>query len=232
MTLLPFFISQIIACQSEQHTFCQDCVRTCFRSRTTAENAAVGLAAGLSCPLSDHCGSQLEFGLLQDILDQIVQSTQGGIIAELNALAVSGAVRRNSRIDCPNEDCSFFFIQTEGNSFQDLFISCPRCVKDYCLTCKNPLSSQGYSDHICPPDKGITDTDANLRLLEVLTEAIAVRCPNMQCNTSDRAAALAVKEPGDCNAMRCGMCRRFFCFICSADLGRESQEAHGAFPHR
>lgn len=205
---------------------------TCFRSRTTVENAAAGLAEGLSCPLSNHCGSQFEFSLLQDILDVTAQTAQAGIIGELNTLAVNIAVRRTSRVNCPNEECSFFFIQPVESTFENLFMSCPKCIKDYCLTCKNLLSSQGYSDHICPPDKGITDTDANLGLHEVLTEAVAVRCPNKQCKIPDQAAALAVKEPGDCNAMRCESCRRFFCFICSADLGRESQEAHQAFPHR
>ena len=192
-----------------------------------------GLAAGLSCPLSTQCGSQLEFGLVRDILGQMTNTTRITITGQLNALALNDAVRRNSRISCPNEECSFFFvIQPEENTFEELFMSCPRCVKDYCLTCKHSLSFQGYSDHICPLDKGINDTDANQRLHEVLTEAVGVRCPNRQCRTSDRAAALAVKEPGDCNAMKCGTCQRFFCFICAADLGRESEEAHRAFPHR
>lgn len=205
---------------------------TCIRSRTTAVNTVAGLAAGLSCPLSTHCGSQLDFGLVRDILYQIAPTTRVSITGQLNALALNAAVRRNSRISCPKEQCSFFVIQPEENTFQDLFMFCQRCDKNYCLTCKNSLSSQGYSDHICPLDNGITDTDANQRLHEVLTEAIGVRCPNMQCRTSDRAAALAVKEPGDCNTMRCGMCRRYFCYICSVDLGRDNQEAHQAFPHR
>lgn len=205
---------------------------TCFRSRTRAENVATGLAAGLNCPLSDRCGSQLEFGLLSDILEQKVETPHFNFTGELRVLAVNGAVRRSSRIRCPNEECSFFFTQPEENSFQDLFMSCPDCEKDFCLTCKNLLSSQGYSDHVCPPDKSITDSDANLGLHEILTEAIAVRCPNTECRTPDRAAVLAVKEFGDCNAMRCGTCGRFFCFICCKDLGGESQEAHQAFPHK
>ena len=203
----------------------------CFRLRATAENTV----PGLRCPVSTYCGSQLDFGLVRDILRQKGHTTRVTITGQLNTLALNDAVSRNSRITCPNEECSFFFfIQPEENTFEELFMSCPRCVKDYCLTCKNSLSSQGYSDHICPLDKGITDTnsDADHRLHEVLTEAVGVRCPNMQCWRSDRAAALAVKEPEDCNTMRCGTCRRFFCFICSRDLGRKSQEAHQAFPHR
>lgn len=199
----------------------------CFQSRTTAESTVAGQATGLSCPLSDHCGSQIEFSILRDVLSQ---TKRVPVTEELNDLAVS-AVWGGPRIECPG--CPYFFIaELEETDFEQLFIRCPKCRKDYCRTCKHPLSSQGYSDHICPPDKSVSDTDANFQLHEVLTEAIAVRCPNNQCRASNRAAVLAVKEPGDCNAMRCGSCGKFFCLICSKSLGRESQEAHQAFPHR
>ena len=185
--------------------------------------------AGFSCPLSTHCGSQLEFGLVRDILSQKGYTTRVTTTGQLKAPALNDAVGRYSRLSCPNEECSFFFIRPD-----ELFMPCLRCIKNYCLTCKNSVSSEGPSDHICPLDKGITDTenDAENRLREVLTKAVGVRCPSMHCRTSDRIAALAVKEPGDCNVMKCYTCRRFFCFICSADLGRKSQEAHQAFPHR
>ena len=199
-----------------------------FKSRTTAERTVAGQPTGLSCPLSDHCGSQIEFTILKDVLSQ---TKRVPVTEELNNLAVNDAVWRGSRIQCPR--CPYFFVaELEETDFEQLFIPCPRCRKDYCLTCKLPLSSQGYSDHICPPEKSVSDTDANLQLLEVLTQAIAVRCPNNQCRASNRAAVLAVKEPGDCNAMRCGTCGKFFCLLCSKQLGRESQEAHQAFPHR
>ena len=219
---------QIIRCLSEQHIFCHECVVNCFQSRTTAESTVAGQPTGLSCPLSDHCGSLIEFSILKDVLSQ---TKRVPVTEKLNDLAVDDAVWRGSRIQCPR--CPYFFIaEFEETDFEQLFIPCPRCRKEYCLTCELPLSSQGYSDHICPPEKSVSDTDANLQLHEVLTEAIAVRCPNNQCRASHRGRVLAVKEPGDCNAMRCGTCGKFFCLICSKQLGRESQEAHQAFPHR
>lgn len=225
--------SLIITCHGGQHIFCKACVTACLKSRITDDNAVIGLAEGLSCPLSDQCRSQFDFGLLQDIFKQSVAPRAGiDLAGDLKALAVNRAVRRSSRVNCPNEECSFFFIQSEQETFQELFFSCPKCEGNFCFTCKNRLSFQGFLDHICPPDKGVTDTDANMKLHEVLTEAIAVRCPSKQCRTTDRRRVLAVKEPGDCNVMQCGECHRFFCFICSCDLGTESQQAHQAFPHR
>ena len=187
-----------------------------------------GRATGLSCPLSDECGSQIEFSILKDVLSQ---TKRVPIIDELNHLAVNGALLTGPRIECPG--CQYSFIpELEESGFEQLFIDCPSCGKHYCLTCKHQLSSQGYSDHICPLDRNVSDTDANLRLHEVLSEAIAVRCPNNRCRESNREAGLAIKEPGSCNAMRCEKCGEFYCLICSKMLGRENQEAHLAFPHR
>lgn len=194
-------------------------------------NTVAGSAeAGLSCPLTDYCGSQLEFGLVRDIVGQINRAAGPRVQRNLreNILRCLG---RNVRIPCPNVECAYFVIQTEHDDFQELFLSCPNCSKTYCLTCKHSLSCQGYKDHICPADDDITDTDANLKLNDVLTEAISVRCPNRQCRESE-GAPLAVKDPADCNTMRCSRCYTFYCFICSMDLGRESYRAHQAFPHR
>lgn len=204
----------------------------CVVSRTRTDNAVIGPAEGLSCPLSNQCQSQFEFGLLRDILEQnVAPEARIDMDQELRILAVNGAVRRRSRVNCPNEECSYFFCKPEEETFEELFFSCPKCEGNFCLTCKNRLSIQGYSDHVCPPDKFVTDADANMGLHEVLTEAIAIRCPNEQCSTTE-GRVLAIKEPGDCNAIRCGECHRFFCFICCKDLGTKSEQAHQAFPHR
>lgn len=194
-------------------------------------NTVAGSAeAGLSCPLTENCGSQLEFGLVGDILAQISRAT-GTITQRSLREHILRCLGKNDRIHCPNAECTYFVIQTEDDDFQELFLSCPKCFKTYCLTCKHSLSRQGYKDHICPADNDITDTDANLQLHDVLTEAISVQCPNRQCRASE-GAPLAVKDPADCNTIRCNRCCRFFCFICSRDLGRETRQAHQAFPHR
>lgn len=221
-----FLSSQIITCDSKQHTFCKCCVTTCLESHTSAKNTEAEVVTGLSCPLEDECGSQLEPFLLQDIVEQIPKKGQDGII--------TGKLRgRNSVVACPNHQCPFSFYQEVPN-FDVLFTTCPGCREAYCLTCKNRLSSQGFRDHICPADKDvdITDSDASGRLREVLHECFSIRCTNNQCKSFDRGGNQAVKEPGDCNAIKCDSCRHFFCFICSRDLGTKRQDAHNAFPHR
>ena len=198
---------------------------TCLQSRTAKEDAPTGLVTRLSCPLGDVCGSQLEPYLLQDIIDNITATPQ-----EKNSRNLSQG-RLNSPSSCPNEECSYSFQPDEGG-FQNLYEWCPQCCAFYCLTCKRRLSSQGYSDHICPVEHDITDTEVSRRLCEILTEAIWVRCPNNRCKATDRVRSLAVKVTGDCNAIECRVCKRFFCFICSRDLGTRRQDAHKAFPHR
>lgn len=223
----------IITCGSGQHIFCNICVTNCVVPRTRTNNAMIGPTEGLSCPFSNQCQSQFDFDLLRDILGHnAVHHGRIDVDQELRILEVTSVISRGSRINCPNEECSYFYSKPEEETFEELFFSCPSCEGNFCLTCKNRLSIQGYSDHLCPPDKGVTDADANMRLHEVLTEAVAVRCPNEECSTTDQGRALAIKEPGDCNAMTCGECHRFFCFICCKDLGTESQQAHQAFPHR
>ena len=226
----PLFF-QIITCKSGQHTFCQHCVTICLESRTTVENAQAGLLQVktelIHCPLVEACWSQLESCLVHDIVDHITETRKENIARKLR--------RTNSVIPCPNENCTFAFYQPEENSFQTLFISCPKCHQEYCLTCKNRLSPQGYFDHVCPvviANDISGDSDAQVKLREVLTEAFSIRCPRNQCNAPDRVGKLAVKEPGDCNAIKCDRCLRFFCFICSTNLGTKRQEAHNAFPHR
>lgn len=184
------------------------------------------MVTGLSCPLADACGSQLESFLLQDIVGQIPKKRQEGIVI--------GKLRhRNSIVACPNHQCPFFFFHDDPN-FDVLFTSCPGCREAYCLTCKSRLSSQGFRDHICPAEKDfdITDSDVTRGLREVLSECFSIRCTSNQCKSFDRDGNLSVKEPGDCNAIKCDSCSRFFCFICSKDLGTKRQDAHNTFPHR
>lgn len=181
---------------------------------------------GLACPLAAACGSQLETFFLQDIMGQIPKKRQEGLV-------IGKLRRRNSIVACPNHECPFYFYHEDPN-FDVLFISCPGCREAYCLTCKNRLSSQGFRDHICPTDNevDISDADASRRIREVLNESLSIRCPSNHCQSLDENTNLAGKEPWDCNAIKCGNCRRFFCFICSKDLGAKRQEAHNEFPHR
>ncbi|CAH3034163.1 unnamed protein product [Porites lobata] len=177
----------IITCESGLHTFCQECAMNYFLSLGDPNTVAGSAEAGLSCPLTDDCGSQLEFGLVRDILGQINRAAGPRVQRNLRE-HILRCLGRNVRIPCPNVECAYFVIQTEHDDFQELFLSCPNCSKTYCLTCKQCRASEG--------------------------------------------APLAVKDPADCNTMRCSRCYRFYCFICSMDLGRESYRAHQAFPHR
>lgn len=231
VTVCSFVFHQIITCESKQHFFCKCCVTTCLESYTTAKNAEGELVKGLTCP-SEKCGSQLESFLLQDIASQLPRTRQGGVVVK----KLRG--RRKSAIACQNHHCSFFFYHQPDPDFDPdfdvLFATCPGCHEAYCLTCKSRLSSQGFRDHICPVDEDddITDKDISQRLLEVLMETLSIRCTSNQCKSSDRDGHLAAKEPQDCNAVKCDRCRRFFCYICSKDLGTKRQEAHNGFPHR
>ena len=224
--IVCFSFYQIITCESKQHTFCKCCVTTCLESCAAAKNGEGGLVKGLTCPLEETCGSQLESFLLQDIAGQL-PNERGVVVKKLQG-------RRSSAVTCQNHQCPFLFYHHERADFEILFTNCPKCFEAYCLTCKNRLSSQGFRDHICPGDEDdeITDKDITRRIIEVLTGTLSIRCPSKHCKSSDREEHLVAKEPSDCNAVKCDRCRQFFCYICSKVLGTKRQEAHNGFPHR
>ena len=224
--IVCFSFYQIITCESKQHTFCRRCVTTCLESLAAEKNAESGLVKGLTCPLEETCGSQLEPFLLQDIVDQLPNG-RGVVVKKLRG-------RRDSAVTCQNHQCPFLFYHHERTDFEILFATCPRCLEAYCLTCKNRLSCQGFRDHICPgnEDDEITDKDIGQGLIEALTGTLSIRCPSKQCKSPERDGHPAAKEPSDCNAVKCDRCRQFFCYICSKDLGTKRQEAHNGFPHR
>lgn len=224
-----FAFYQIITCESKQHTFCKHCVTTCLESYRTAKDADSELITGLICPLEEACGSHLESFLLQDIVGQL-PNKRGVVVRKLRG-------RRDSAVTCQNHQCPFLFYHHVRTDFEVLFATCPGCREAYCLTCKSRLSSQGFRDHICPVsednDDEITDKEISRGLIEVLTATLSIRCSNNNCKASDdQDEHLAAKEPADCNAVKCDKCRRFFCYICSKDLGTKRQEAHNEFPHR
>ena len=202
---------------------------TCLESYTAAKNAKGGLVTGLTCPLEEACGSQLESFLLQDIAGQLPNERGVVVVKKLRG-------RRNSAVACLNHQCPFLFYHHERTDFEVLFATCPGCREAYCLTCKSRLSSQGFRDHICPvsddDDDEITDKDISQGLIEVLIGTLSIRCTSKHCKSSDQDEHLPAKEPEDCNAVKCDSCRRFFCYICSKDLGTKRQEAHKGFPHR
>ena len=222
-----FILHQIITCESKQHTFCQRCLTTCLKSYTSAINVKGGSVSGVTCPLEESCGSQLESFLLQDIAGQL-PNERSVVVKKLRG-------RRDSAVTCLNHQCPFLFYHHEPTDFEVLFTTCPGCRVAYCLTCKSRLSSQGFRDHICPvsdDDGEITDKDISRGLIDVLIGTLSIRCTSEHCKSSDQDDHLATKKPEDCNAVLCERCWRFFCYICSKDLGTKRQEAHKGFPHR
>lgn len=182
----------------------------------------------LGCPLGYKCGSQLEPYLLQDIIDEIVATSK-----EKTSRGPSCDGQTSSR-SCPNDRCSFNFRPDDGD-FETLYPWCPECCAFYCCTCQRRLGDEGYADHICPAGQ-ITDITndavASQTLCRVVCEAMFVRCPSNSCQSTDRAEDLIVKRNEDCNAIKCWTCQRFFCFICTKDLGMNREDALKAFPHR
>lgn len=219
----------IISCEEKEHSFCLSCVTTFIESSTTAREPPTGLAIRVSCPLGSVCGSQLEPYLLQDIIDQITAMSQ-----EKTTKCLSHS-RQTISSSCPNEECSFIS-QHDDDDFDNLYLWCPKCVSFYCRTCRRRLGDEGYADHICPPDRQITDiiddVEASITLCKVVCEAKWARCPSNSCRAIDLAGGLIEKAKEDCNAIQCRTCQRFFCFICTRDLGTKREDAVKAFPHK
>lgn len=65
---------------------------------------------------------------------------------------------------------------------------------------------------------------------QILTKSVLCVCPNQKCEMS-RSQLSFMKDGEDCNTVECTKCARFFCFICSKDLGEDKWLAHSKFPH-
>jgi hypothetical protein len=199
--LETFTEDQIIKCTESSvkynHTVCKECLCNYMKIVLNEKKSVGCMFSATGC-----CGRYNDYDMMI-ILSQDVYKKY------LECAEVEQAVNMAKLFDnyCLCPFCSKFALtidNIEGIPDTHLEIKCPRCVKSWCVKCRN----ESHVPDPCGKIK-VFDKNAICRIIErTIDDATIHKCP--KCFTKYKKE----EENGACNLMTCPTCHTYSCYVC------------------